>query len=95
MATKKKNHWYVLVLTDKGPTFVTGEGGYKTAYWNKLDVPAEFSESYAKDMALGLMLNGYAAFAVCNGFELDKQPYRYEMGEFEWVDKKGESENEG
>ena len=87
---KKQNYWYVLVLTEGGPVFVTGTGEGKTAYWKKSENPKEFSESYAKDMAFGLMVNGYVAFAVCNRFELDNQPYRYNMGEFKWVEKKGE-----
>ena len=90
---KKESYWYVLVLTNEGPVFVTKESEHKTAHWEKTEKPKEFNQSYAKDMAFGLMVNGYTAFAVCNRFELDNQPYRYNMGNFEWK-MKGE-ENEG
>lgn len=85
---KKQNYWYVLVLTSEGPTFVTGISEHKTAHWDKSESPKEFNEGYAKDMAFGLMVNGYTAFAICNRFELDNQPYRYNMGHFEWVENK-------
>ena len=93
MAKKKENYWYVLVLTNGGPVFVTGVGEGKTAFWKKDEIPRDFGESYAKDMAFGLMVNGYSAFAVCNRFPLESQPYRYSMGEFKWISADGE-ENE-
>ena len=91
MAAKKKpcNYWYVLVMTDSGPTFVTSvEYAPKVAHWNKLEKPLELGKYRAEDLALGLNLNLHTAFAVCSKFELDSQPYRYELGEFEWIDKK-------
>jgi len=94
MAKKKENYWYVLVLTSGGPVFVTGVGEGKTAFWKKDEKPKEFSADYAKDMAFGLMVNGYTAFAVCNRFELDNQPYRYDIGEFEWKENEKEVEED-
>ena len=86
MATKKqKEFWYVLVLTETGPTFVTSLGEGKTAYWNKSEKPYEFSKAWAKDLCIGLTWNGYTSFTVCSPFEIDRQPYLYEKGHFEWV----------
>lgn len=81
---KKKNHYYVLVLTNEGPTFVTGVRPNKYAEFNKLEAPKEFDKYYAEDMALGLNLNLITAFPVCMPFELDSQPYLYNKGHFEW-----------
>ena len=93
MATKKQNYWYVLVLTEGGPVFVTSYSlSPKEAYWKKDEAPKELSADFAKDLALGLTWNGNVAFAVCSKFELDQQPYRYDMGQFEW--KMNETENE-
>lgn len=93
MATKKQTeHWYVLVLTDGGPAFITSvDFSSKSAEWNKEEAPYELSEGWAKDMTLGLNWNGYLSYPVCSPWEIDKQPYRYEMGQFEW---KGKKENE-
>lgn len=81
---KKQNYWYVLVMTDNGPVFVTGVSEHKVAHWEKDKAPKEFSSEYAKDMAFGLMVNSYLAYPVCTRFELNTQPYRYDIGEFEW-----------
>ena len=81
---KKKNYWYVLVLNNYGPVFVTNIPGRHTAEWKKDEAPLELSESYAKDIAWGLRLNGYSAFAVDNSYEMHYQPYRYEDGQFKW-----------
>ena len=83
---KKKNFWYVLVLTNEGPKFVTKVNNLnKTAEWDKLAKPLDFSEVYAKDLALGLMMNWFTAYPICAPIELDHQPYRYNEGHFEWV----------
>lgn len=85
MANKKKNFWYVIVMTSTGPTFVTGiNRSEKTAQWNKDEKPLELGEYWAKDLAFGLQCNWNIAYAVCNGYELDSQPYRYNVGSFEW-----------
>ena len=95
MATKKQTRWYyVLVLTNGGPVFVTKIGEGKTAYWDKNEKPKEFSKEWAEDLAFGLMVNGYTAFAVTNKFELDTQPYRYNVGKFEWVMNEEKEETE-
>ena len=94
MATKKQTKWhYVLVLTEEGPKFVTGIGEGKTAFWNKLEKPREFSDSWADDLAIGLCANGYMAYHVVMKFELDTHPYFYSKGHFEWKwDEKEETE---
>ena len=91
---KQTNWYYVLVLTNQGPVFVTKIGEHKTAYWDKSEKPKEFSKSFAEDLTLGLNLNFHVAFMVCSKFELDSQPYRYNMGHFEWVEEKEDSKDE-
>jgi len=86
---RTKNYWYVLVMTNSGPTFVTKVNySDKTAEWNKDDKPLKMSMESAKDLAMGLMANLNFAFAVCNFYELENQPYRYNMGKFEWKSNK-------
>ena len=91
MASKKKNFWYVLVMTETGPTFVTKiNHSDKTAMWDKNEVPLEMGEYMAKDLAMGLCANLNSAYAVCHFYELDHQPYMYNIGHLEWVsDKEG------
>lgn len=81
---KKKNYWYVIVLANDGPAFVTSIKE-KFAYWNKSEKPLEMGKSLAEDLAIGLRINGSSAFAVVSNFELDVQPFRYELGRFQWV----------
>ena len=91
----KKNFWYVLVLENDGPAFVTKvEYSNKTAYWNKLEKPLEMSMESAKDLTLGLNLNFHVAFTVCMPFALEEQPCSYNLGHFEWVYNKEEEANE-
>lgn len=93
MATKKKNWYYVLVMSDEGPIFVTDvEYSTRYAHWNKLERPRAFDKSMAEDLTLGLNLNFHTAFTVCSKFELDTQPYRYSDWHIEW--KENEKENE-
>lgn len=88
---KKQNYWYVLVMTNHGPVFVTKINySNKTAEWNKDEKPLEMDASRAKDLTLGLNLNLNSAFAVCQPFKIDAQPFRYELGEFEWKFNEGE-----
>ena len=89
---KKKNYWYVIVMADDGPAFVTSLGDHHTAYWNKEEKPYEMNEVWAKDVAQGLLLNWYTAFPVCSPIELDNQPYNYKKWHIEW--KENEKENE-
>lgn len=87
MATKKKTWYYVLVFTSEGPKYVTGEGEHHTAYWDELKEPKEMSKEYANSMVIGLLWNGYNAQVVASPIELDSQPYRYEIGHFEFIRK--------
>ena len=93
--SKKKDYWYVLVLSNEGPVFVTGTGEHHTAFWNKDEKPMEMDESYAKNMALGLLVNFHQGFAVCSPVELNNQPYFYDKGEWKWEwFKKEEKKND-
>lgn len=89
---KKQNYYYVLVMTNNGPVFVTSvDNSDKTAYWDKNEKPLEMGRYWAEDLTMGLGCNGYAAFTVYTKWELDNQPYRYNMGQFVW---KMEADNE-
>ena len=91
---QKKNWYYVLVMTDEGPVFVTSaDYSAKSAYWAKTGTPKAFDKSRAKDLALGLNLNFHVAFVVCTPFELDSQPYNYKDWHIEWKENE-ESEEE-
>ena len=95
MATtkKKQNYWYVIVMTEEGPKFVTGTK-YHTAYWDKEKTPLELGRDWAKDICMGLNLNGYLAYQVCMPFEIETHPYRYKDGHLEWVKGNEEEANE-
>ena len=85
---KKQNYYYVLVMTNHGPVYVTSvSNADKTAYWNDTEAPKEMSKYWAEDLTLGLNLNGHLACTVCSKYELDTQPYRYNKGGFEWKAK--------
>ena len=85
MAGKKKNYWYVIVMTESGPTFVTKVNhSDKTAEWHKDEKPLEMGESVAKDLAMGLKCNMTLAYSVCNPIEIDYQPYLYNKGQLKW-----------
>ena len=95
---KKKNFYYVLVLTAEGPTFVT-EVSYRTkiAEWKKDQKPLDFSKEAAEDLAFGLTANFWSAYAIHSRFEITEQPYKYDLGHFEWKwnsKKKGGKKNE-
>ena len=83
---KKKNYYYVLVCTTYGAVFVTDILPKHNAEWDKEKTPMEFTREYAKDVVLGLGLNGYLAYLVCQPYKLTHQPYRYDLGEFKWVE---------
>lgn len=91
----KRNYWYVLVLTNYGPVFVTRIPTRTTAEWHKEEKPMELSEKYAKEVAWGLRLNEYLAYAVCNTYELGGQPFRYKEGQFKWQWDKEAAEKMG
>lgn len=88
MATKKtKNYYYVLVLSEDGPKYVTQYKLYpeKFAYWEKSGKPYDFGNlDSARTMALGLSFNGCSAVPVVLNYELDSQPFLYEEGQFKW-----------
>lgn len=90
--SKKKNYWYVLVLTSEGPKFLTKLLSRKDAEWDMLEKPLELSETMAKEIALGLMVNFYCAYPVCAPIELNYQPFRYTEGKFKWVFNEEEEE---
>lgn len=81
---QKKNHWYIMVLTSEGPKFVTDILPRQRAEWDKSKPPKEFTKELAQDIVMGLCLNFQLAYAVCQPFEIDHQPYFYEKGRFRW-----------
>ena len=82
MAKKKSTFYYVLVITGAGPVFVTSvDYSDKTAHWDKDKAPLELDKYRAEDLTLGLNLNGHLAYPVCSKWEIDGQPYRYNVGE--------------
>lgn len=82
---QKKNWYYVMVMSNSGPVFVTSINyGDKTARWDKLEKPLTMDKYESEDLTLGLNLNFNLAFMVCSKFELDTQPYNYANGGFEW-----------
>ena len=84
----RKNFYYVLVMTNTGPVFVTDIPEKNKAVWDRLKIPKEFgSKSYAYDVTMGLNLNGCPAYIVVNPFKLSGQPYLYSKGKFKWVNK--------
>ena len=95
MATKKKNHYYVLVMTNEGPKFVTKVNyGDKTAEWNYKEKPLELDKLWAEDLVLGLNLNMHLAFLVCQKWEIESQPYRYEIGKLKWEEREEEDKED-
>lgn len=92
---QKKNWYYVMVMSDEGPVFVTSiEYATKYAHWNKLEKPLSLDKSAAEDLTLGLNLNFHTAFMVCSKFELDTQPYRYSDWHIEWVENEKEEQED-
>ena len=81
---KKKNYYYVMVLTEEGPKYVTSIGDHHTAHWDMLEKPMEFSKEWAEDITRGLLLNFINAVMVVMPIEIDNQPFRYNKGKFEW-----------
>ena len=90
MAKSAKEYWYVIVMTTNGPRFVTGTGDHHTAYWDVDEPPKELGKFWAKDIATGLMMNFYTAFAVCSPIELDSHPYNYKQYHIEWKENEQE-----
>ena len=95
MANKKKNHYYVLVISNQGPIFVTSvNNANKTAMWNWEEKPKEFDKYYAEDLVLGLNLNFHQAYLVSHPVEIDTQPYNYKDWSIEFVERKDGEEEE-
>ena len=96
MATaKKKKHYYVLVMTEAGPKFVTKVNyGDKTAEWDYKEKPLEMEKVWAEDLVLGLNLNLNQAYLICQNWEIEHQPYRYEDYKLQWVKREKETEDE-
>ena len=86
--TNKKYHYYVLVFTNNGPVYVTKvDYSTKSAYWRKDEKPLEMSKECARDLCLGLCCNFNNAIVVEMFYELDTQPYRYDVFEIEFKEK--------
>lgn len=80
----KKNHYYVLVLTDMGAVFVTGIPQRNWAEYDALKAPKEFPLTVAEEIALGLTANFQQAYCVKVPYEITTQPYFYNKGAFRW-----------
>lgn len=86
MANKAKYRYYVLVMTNDGPKFVTSiDRSNKYAHWDIDKPPLDLGKYWADDLALGLSLNGNVAFVVSSKWDIDRHPYRYKDGHFDWV----------
>lgn len=86
--SKKKLHYYVLVITDAGPKFVTDVNyADKTAEWDYNEKPLELDKSWAEDLAMGLNLNFHVSFVVAQPWEIDSHPYRYSDWKIEWKER--------
>lgn len=87
MAKKKQKFWfYVLVMTNEGPTFVTEvDTNSRTARWDKDKPPLELYDDDANYLCLGLCWHGTTAYPVRLPFELTNQPYHYDKGHFKWT----------
>ena len=90
MAKKKvEEYCKVIVMTDNGAVFVTEVNNWeRTAKWEKDKKPLNLTKDDAQYLAMGLTMNGHLAFATCDRYDMDKQPYRYETGNFYWRKKK-------
>lgn len=81
----KKNHYYVMVITDEGPKFVTKVNhSNKTAEWNTEDEPLEMGKYQAEDLVMGLNLNFIQAYLICHPITIDAHPYRYSAYHIKW-----------
>ena len=88
----KKNHYYILVMTNDGPVFVTDIKPNRYAEFKKDKAPKEFDKARAEDITMGLNLNLNLAYTICSKWEIDTQPYMYNMGDWEWVKKEDKNE---
>ena len=82
-----KEIWYVLVLSDTGPKFLTDVGNSEHyAKWEATGKPVSLGKPSAKDVAFGLSMNGFNAYPICVPYEITRQIYDYKNGEFRWVE---------
>ena len=90
MAKKQKEYWYVLVMTMEGAKFVTSVNlNDNTAKYDGNEKPKRMIDKEdASYLAIGLTVNGMWSFPVCTGYEIDKQPFRYDLGHFVWEENK-------
>lgn len=85
MAAKEKEYWYVLVITEDGPIFVTKvNNSDRTAEWDPMKKPLKMTKAKAEDLMTGLNLNFNTSYAVCQSFEITNQPYNYDKWHIEW-----------
>lgn len=90
---KKKEYWYVLVMTNNGAVFVTETNNWeRIAKWEKDKNPMKFTKNDAQYLSMALTMNGHLAYAIGDTWEHKKQPYRYEAGSFYWKKKKVKNE---
>ena len=90
----KKLFYYVMVITEEGPVFITDIPSYGVADWNKNKKPLELGKSNGELIPLGLALRGrWLAYTVISPFELDEQPYCYDKYHIE-IEPNKEVENE-
>lgn len=72
-----KNYYYVLVLQDddslEKARFVTAIDG-RTALWEYDKAPLLMSKERAQDIAKGLTLNGYLAYAIVTDYKVEANP---------------------
>lgn len=91
MATKKKIHYYVLVMTDEGPKFVT-DTERSWAHWNYNEKPMELDKTWAEEIARGLNLNMHLAYVIAQPWEIESQPYNYNEWKISWQKRETEEE---
>ena len=87
----KKNYYYILVMTDNGPVFVTGIKPHHYAEYDRQKKPMLFDKARAEDITQGLNLNFNLSFMVTSKWEIDTQPYNYEDYNIEFVKKEKEN----
>ena len=93
---KRKNHYYVLVMTNYGPVFVTSvDRTNRTAHWDATAAPLEFDKYWAEDLTMGLLCNGYTVFTVYSRIPQDTQAYIYDKGHFEWCMEDNDDDKKG
>ena len=88
MAARKNNYYYILVMTNNGPVFVTDIKPHHYAEYDRNKKPKLFEKSRAEDITMGLNLNFNLAFMVTSKWEIDTQPYNYKDYNIEFVERK-------